>query len=88
MFWYIILGIAIVILIVSIVKIVQDDGILWWIATSVCGGIIVLIGILSPVMTMKYKKEIATFIETKRYIEEVAPRLSQTDNYAITNSRI
>lgn len=88
MFWYIILVIAIVILIVSIVKIVQDIDSFWWIATILCSAVIVFISLATIIAPLKYKKEMATFVETKRYIEEVAPRLSQTDNYAITNSRI
>ena len=88
MFWYIVLGVATVMLIISIIAIFRTEEELWCIAILLCSIVIVLIALSAPLMIIRYKKEMTTFIETKRYIEEVAPTLSQTDNYAISNSRI
>lgn len=38
--------------------------------------------------TKKYKEEINTFKKQKEYIEQVAPTLPTTDNYALTIKRI
>ena len=93
MFWYIVLGVSIVLFIVSVIITIvkrrdEDICFLWSLISAIALILAFTIGTLSVALPMKYKREITTFIETKRYIEEVGPTLSQTDNYAITNSRI
>ena len=89
MFWYITLGILVIVVIVFIIVGIKAwDGELWLVGAIMCG-ILLLANIFGIVCAkIEYKKEIEVFKQTKIYIEEITPTLEQTDNYSITNSRI
>jgi len=88
MFWYIVLGVSIIMLIISIVfQCVFYDG--WWRIGIACTTIVILfllpIGIIYP---LNYRAEIDSFRREKQYIEQVVPTLPDSDNVAITHKRI
>jgi len=91
MFWYIILGVAVIMLIVSIVLTCvfrysyNND---WWVGILITSFIILPIVLVMITVPLQYNKEIETFKREKAYIEDVVPTLPSTDNYAITTKRI
>lgn len=88
MFWYILLAISVILTIVGIAfnsKVYED----WWFAMWLISMVIaIILGLLVICSVVSYKKDIAVFKQQKYYIEQVAPTLSQSDNYALTQKRI
>lgn len=97
MFWWILLGVSIVLTILGIVFWavgansryyyggLETTGIFF---TIIFGFIVLIMALVIPLVSHSYKQEIATFEQQKHYIENVVPTLPTTDNYAITLKRI
>lgn len=95
MFWYILLGILAIIVIVGILLWIFGNRI--WSGTmalsgmviSICFGLLMMIVVFAiPMQKKQYKEEINSFKKQKEYIEQIAPTLPTTDNYALTIKRI
>lgn len=56
--------------------------------TTIAGVGILIISIVFPVKFNQAARDISTFAEQKKYIEEIVPTLPETDNYAITQMKI
>ena len=67
----------------------EHEFIVEMIVSWLINGLVLLITIIMlPCEYCTDKQFVETFERQKYYIEEIAPTLSQTDNYAITQSRI
>ena len=64
-----------------------DDG-FQYIGYALGALLITVTTMIAITVSLSYKQEINTFKKQKEYIEQVAPTLPTTDNYAITNKRI
>ena len=93
MFWWILLGVSILLTILGIIfwavganlSGLETTGIFF---TAIFGVIVLIMSLIIPLVSHSYKQDIQTFKMQKNYIENVVPTLPTTDNYAITLKRI
>lgn len=92
MFWWILLGLLIILFIVLVILSIvkrKSNNIDTFISVSVF--LFIIISCMGGIVISKYfecKKEINNFKKQKYYIEQVVPTLPNTDNYAMTQIRI
>lgn len=96
MFWWILGGICLFLAITAfIIHLISENwsmpswlDVCFGLGAVICFSVALVVFIVCPITKVTYDKEISAFIQQKHYIEEVAPNLPETDNYALTMKKI
>lgn len=96
MFWWILGGVCLFLAITAFVIYLISENwsmpdwfdICFGLGSAICFSVALVVFIVCPVVKVNYDKEMSAFIQQKYYIEEVAPNLPETDNYALTMKKI
>lgn len=87
MFWWILVIVSVIASIVAWIVYAKSffmDNLVAIVLTGVAVFTFFGVAVANIICSIDYNAEIEKFIQQKRYIEEVAPTLAETDNYAIT----
>lgn len=94
MFWFILLGVSLVLTILGIVFVVIDNcfdyiwGYLGIVFIIVFGATLMTCSIAVPINYVECQQQVANFERQKAYFETVVPTLSSTDNINLTQNRL